>query len=257
MENPEDKHLLSQIWENFAGEDKSKALTKPFIEKIIGEIFSIGNFYYYVVNLADSTISHHHKNILKIHGFSEYPIQLREILELIHPDDIPFVLKAEQAVVEKIKQIGIEHQLFLKPSYCFRMKTKKGKYELFHHQAIHTVMDEDNRLFQSINIHTNIQHITPQNPYTVLITGITPRKDFHQFTVQPTDEKKKSDHPNLTKREIEILILIVKGYSGKEISNLLILSEHTIRSHRKNILKKTNSRNSKELIRKAFEWGLV
>ncbi|MEG2335536.1 LuxR C-terminal-related transcriptional regulator [Chryseobacterium sp.] len=54
-----------------------------------------------------------------------------------------------------------------------------------------------------------------------------------------------------------MLILIVKGYSGKEISNLLILSEHTIRSHRKNILKKTNSRNSKELIRKAFEWGLV
>lgn len=257
MGNPEDKHLLSQIWGNFAGEDRSRALTTPSIEKIIGEMFSIGNFYYYVINLADSSISHHHKNILKIHGLSEYPSQLSEIFNLIHPDDIPFVVKAENIVVEKIKQIGVEHQLLLKPSYCFRMKTKKGKYELFHHQAIHTLMDENNRLFQSINIHTNIQHITPQNPYTVLLTGISPRKDFHQFTVQLTDDRKSSDSPNLTKREIEILILIAKGYSGKEISDMLILSEHTIRSHRKNILKKTDSRNSKELIRKAFEWGLV
>lgn len=63
--------------------------------------------------------------------------------------------------------------------------------------------------------------------------------------------------PDLTKREIEILILIAKGYSGPEISKQLILSEHTIKSHRKNILRKTNSRNSKELIKKAFEWGII
>ncbi|WP_312075467.1 LuxR C-terminal-related transcriptional regulator [Chryseobacterium sp.] len=257
MQNPDEKHLLSQIWESFAGKDKTKTLTKPSIEKIIGEMFSIGNFYYYVINLTDSSISHHDKNILKIHDLKEYPIHLSEIIELIHPEDISFVLKAEKAVVEKITQIGIEHQHFLKPSYCFRMRTQKGKYELFHHQAIHTLSDEKNRLMQSINIHTNIQHITPQNPYTVLITGISPRKDFHQFTVQPTDEKKSSNIPKLTNRELEILILIAKGYSGAEISKHLILSEHTIRTHRKNILKKTESRNSKELIKKAFEWGII
>ncbi|KQT16419.1 LuxR family transcriptional regulator [Chryseobacterium sp. Leaf404] len=257
MENPEDKHLLSEIWERFAVPNQTKAPEKPFIEKIIGEMFSIGNFYYYVINFADSTISHHHKNILKIHGLSELPLHLSEILSLIHPDDISFVLKAENIVVDKIKQIGVEHQLLLKPSYCFRMKTKKGKYELFHHQAIHTLMDESNRLYQAINIHTNIQHITPQNPYTVLITGISPRKDFHQFTVQPVEDKDALNIPKLTSRETEILVLIAKGYSGAEISKMLILSEHTIRTHRKNILRKTESRNCKELIKKAFEWGMI
>jgi len=257
MGNPDDKHLLSQIWEKFAADDRSQPLKKPLIEKLIGEMFSLGNFYYYVINLTDSSISYHHKNILSTHGLIDYPTHLSEILSLIHPDDISFVIQAEEMVVEKIKQIGIEHQLYLKPSYCFRMKTKKGKYELFHHQAIHTFMDKDNRLFQSINIHTNIQHITVQNPYTVLITGISPRRDFLQFTVQPAHDKKSSADPNLTKREIEILILIAKGNSAKEISEMLILSEHTIRSHRKNILKKTESRNSRELIRKAFEWGII
>jgi len=35
------------------------------------------------------------------------------------------------------------------------------------------------------------------------------------------------------------------------------LSEHTVRTHRKNILRKTDSRNSKELVKKAFERGLI
>ena len=256
MQNKEENHLLSQIWENIASQDKTQTLSQPSIEKILGEMFSIGNFYYYVINLTDSSISHHHKNMLKIHGLHGYPTHLSEIIDLIHPDDIAFVLKAEQTVVEKINQIGIHHQLYLKPSYCFRMKTKKGKYELFHHQAIHTLTDDNNKLFQSINIHTNIHHITPQNPYTVLITGISPRKDFVQFTVS-TDDNNKTNVPHLTKRELEILILIAKGYSGPEISKQLILSEHTIKSHRKNILRKTDSRNSKELIKKAFEWGII
>ena len=55
MENPEDKHLLSQIWENFAGEDKSKALTKPFIEKIIGEIFL--NYILFIAAANDELIN--------------------------------------------------------------------------------------------------------------------------------------------------------------------------------------------------------
>lgn len=257
MQNPTEKHLLSQIWESIASQNKTQPLSQPSIEKVLGEMFSIGDFYYYVINLADSSISHHHKNILKIHNLADYPTHLSQIIELIHPEDIPFVLKAEQSVVEKITEIGAHHQLNLRPSYCFRMKTKKGKYELFHHQAIHTYADEDHKLFQSINIHTNIHHITQQNPYTVLITGISPRTDFHQFTITMAEENTFGRIPDLTKREIEILILIAKGYSGPEISKQLILSEHTIKSHRKNILRKTNSRNSKELIKKAFEWGII
>uniref|UniRef100_A0AAU6WPD4 LuxR C-terminal-related transcriptional regulator n=1 Tax=Chryseobacterium endophyticum TaxID=1854762 RepID=A0AAU6WPD4_9FLAO len=53
------------------------------------------------------------------------------------------------------------------------------------------------------------------------------------------------------------MALIAKGYSGSEISKMLILSEHTIRTHRKNILAKTKCRNSKELLTKAFECGLI
>lgn len=258
MDHSEKKHPLVEVWNSYSGVGrKEKHISNiPPIERIIGEMFAIGEFYYYVLNLTNSAISNHHPDILKIHGLKEYPQNLKDVIDLVHPDDIEFITKAEQKVVEILMKIGKVHQLFLKPSYCFRMKTASGNYELFHHQAILTWEDEDKNLVQSINIHTNIHHITKQNPYTVLMTGIGHRKDFIQVKIENPVLQFGSEI-NLTKRETEILSLIAKGYSGPEISKMLILSEHTVRTHRKNILAKTSSRNSKELLKKAFEWGLI
>ncbi|RKT01128.1 response regulator transcription factor [Chryseobacterium defluvii] len=259
MKNEDNDHPLREIWNSYpgVGKEQKEILKKPPIERVIGDMFSMGEFYYYVLNLTNSTLSHHHEGILKIHGLKNYPENLKEIIDLVHPDDMAFVIKAEQTAIEKMLEIGLEHQLYLKSSYCFRMKTAKGNYELFHHQAIHTLEDENKKLIQAINIHTNIHYITHQNPYTVLISGISPRKDFHQIKISNSVSPVEYPLTALTKREKEILSFIAQGYSGNEISKILILSEHTIRTHRKNILRKTNSRNSKELLKKAFEWGLI
>ncbi|MCX8532708.1 response regulator transcription factor [Chryseobacterium luquanense] len=259
MKKSEENHPLIEIWKTFPGARNFNVLEYkvPPIERIIGEMFSVGEFYYYVLNLTDSTLTNHHENILKMHGLKKYPSHLKEIIDLIHPDDLPFVIKAEQTIVEKMVEIGSEHQLFLKPSYCFRMRTRKGNYELFHHQAIHTLENESSFLIQSVNIHTNIQHITSENSFIVLLTGIGSRKDFHQFKIEHNLLSLPDYENELTKRENEVLSLIAKGYSGKEISTVLVLSEHTVRTHRRNILKKTGCRNSKELVKKAFDLGLI
>ncbi len=257
MDNPEQIHPLIEVWNSYSAErERNRPIANiPPIERIIGEMFAIGEFYYYVLNLTNSTISNHHPDLLKIHGLKEYPGNLKEIIDLTHPEDIPFIIKAEEQVVRKIIEIGKDSQLYLKCSYCFRMKTAERNYELFHHQAIITMEDEDRNIIQAVNIHTNIHHITKENPYTVLITGIGPRNDFHQIKIEYP--LKNPSEISLTRRENEILTLIAKGYSGPEISKMLIISEHTVRTHRKNILAKTNSRNSKELLRKAFECGLI
>lgn len=259
MKSKDNDHPLMHAWNTYSGgrNEISRTSSVPPIERIIGEMFAIGEFYYYVLNLTDSTVSNHHPNILKLHGLSRYPQHLKEIIDLTHPDDIPFVIQAEQKVVEKMMEIGREHQLFLKSSYCFRMKTAAGNYELFHHQAVLTLEDENRNLIQSVNIHTNIHHITPENPGTVLVSGIGPRNDFHQIRIHLPSPDDRPLPVQLTRRENEVIALIAKGYTGSEIAKMLVLSEHTVRTHRKNILSKTRSRNSRELLKKAFEWGIL
>ncbi len=54
----------------------------------------------------------------------------------------------------------------------------------------------------------------------------------------------------LSSREIEILQLLREGYSNKEISQKLFLSELTVKTHRKNIMAKMDAKNIADLLRK-------
>ena len=55
---------------------------------------------------------------------------------------------------------------------------------------------------------------------------------------------------DLTKREFEIVNLIAKGYSNKEISDKLCISVHTVKTHILNIFKKTGVTSRTELVYK-------
>jgi len=60
----------------------------------------------------------------------------------------------------------------------------------------------------------------------------------------------------LTKREKEILYYICRGYSNNEIAEHLHLSPKTVNGHRTNLLSKTNSKNSINLVMFAIKNNL-
>ena len=61
----------------------------------------------------------------------------------------------------------------------------------------------------------------------------------------------------LTSREKEVLELLSIGYNSKEIGEKIFISSNTVEYHRKQLLRKTNSRNVAELIGKAYRTGLL
>lgn len=52
----------------------------------------------------------------------------------------------------------------------------------------------------------------------------------------------------ISERELEIVNLIAQGLNSEDIAKKLFLSEHTVKTHRKNILDKLNLNNTIELI---------
>lgn len=59
----------------------------------------------------------------------------------------------------------------------------------------------------------------------------------------------------LTRREEEIIRLLVKAHTTAEISEILFVSTHTIDTHRKNILSKLGLKNTPALIKYAIDNG--
>jgi DNA-binding CsgD family transcriptional regulator len=61
----------------------------------------------------------------------------------------------------------------------------------------------------------------------------------------------------LTTREVEILRLVAKEYSSRQIAEILFISERTLETHRKNILKKSGVTNLVGLIKYAYANNLI
>jgi len=61
----------------------------------------------------------------------------------------------------------------------------------------------------------------------------------------------------LTERETEVLLLICKGFTNNEIADKLVLSKRTVDKHRENLLQKTQSKNTANLVIFAIKNGLL
>lgn len=78
--------------------------------------------------------------------------------------------------------------------------------------------------------------------------------DQRHFDDFPDDDKPSEI---LGDREIEIIQLIGEGLTSAEIAEKLHISVHTVKTHRKNILRKTEQNSTPELLAWAINKGLV
>ncbi|MDQ6854689.1 MAG: response regulator transcription factor [Actinomycetota bacterium] len=66
--------------------------------------------------------------------------------------------------------------------------------------------------------------------------------------VQQSEERHRSLLPSLTEREIDVLKLVAKGLSNREISEELYISENTVKNHVRNILEKLHLHSRMEAV---------
>lgn len=75
--------------------------------------------------------------------------------------------------------------------------------------------------------------------------------------VPVVDKSATTEMVKLSKREMEVLQLMAEGYTNAEIADKLFTSKRTIESHRKNLLAKTEVKNTAALIRYALSKGII
>lgn len=86
------------------------------------------------------------------------------------------------------------------------------------------------------------------------------KKYFNQAISEKMINFMSTQHTSIKKlsnKESEILILISKGLTTKDIASKLFISTRTVETHRANILKKLEVKNTASLIKKATENNLI
>lgn len=80
----------------------------------------------------------------------------------------------------------------------------------------------------------------------------------NSFMQKKTSEKEQAlMNEKLTKREVEVLQLICKGFTNKEIADSMFISPRTAGGHRSNLLGKTGCKNTADLVGFAIKNNLI
>lgn len=77
------------------------------------------------------------------------------------------------------------------------------------------------------------------------------------MAIQQQKKLEQPEKPKLTERELEILKLISEEMSNAEIAQALFISERTVETHRKNMLRKTGNKTIVGLMKYAIEQQLI
>jgi DNA-binding CsgD family transcriptional regulator len=154
---------------------------------------------------------------------------------------------------------------------CRESRFEKEKLTFSFNFRVFSKSGAERILIQTISFINNFSKETPLH-FVGMFTDVTHFKNDNKIIF--VAEKNVDDHNvcelitrdvfspdqntmHLTKREIEVLKCINEGHSSKQIADKLFASLNTINNHRKNILKKTHTKNTSELISFALKQGLL
>lgn len=75
--------------------------------------------------------------------------------------------------------------------------------------------------------------------------------------VFPKRQKKAPQSQHFSERELEILRLLAKGKNSYEIAGELFITLNTVKTHRRNMLRKLNASNTSQLLKIGFDNNLI
>jgi DNA-binding NarL/FixJ family response regulator len=92
----------------------------------------------------------------------------------------------------------------------------------------------------------------------VLVAPAITRRLIEEFCRRPSsDEARRKELADLTPREIEVLTLVGRGLSNREIAQTLVVADTTVKTHVARVLSKLDLRDRAQAVVVAYETGLV
>jgi DNA-binding CsgD family transcriptional regulator len=180
----------------------------------------------------------------------------QSLLKLHRISDVIKAARGGNLYLEYLYKQPITNRPFVKANRTNDMKRKDGKWIHVLSQSIPVLFNDKGEVIYFLVVLTHIETLKTDRNYTHYILDAS----------NPTFIKKIALHPNLqsasdlgliSNSEKKVLTLMADGLSSKQIADRLNLSEHTIKNHRKNMLRKTETTSSSALVKKAILEGWI
>lgn len=226
---------------------------KDYMEEIrtnplVNGLWTVGRWFSFVANTHTWALDFVGGDSLDVSGYTHDEI-LREgghfVANFTYREDFEFATRVVHAAMKYVNDLPEEERLFVYVVFYLRSIRKDGKVITIQNQNVPLVFDNNNIPFVFANVMTDISHLNPTNiPHALLIN----RRSNQQFYLNHNNLQLEPGESLFTGREMDVIRLLIRGYSSREIAGALDISYETARTHRKNILGKANTKNTGEFI---------
>ncbi|MEM0939194.1 MAG: LuxR C-terminal-related transcriptional regulator [Bacteroidota bacterium] len=195
----------------------------------------------------------YHKNLQSVLGHELEELTADFFIKHIHPADITMYLKLSKAYRKFVCYNKQQIEPSLHPlEMNFRIRKKDGTYFPILRMVQPLIVNDANEVEVFVSRCTDVSLLNPTNQIKWKVYG----PDAPLFD-QYIHDKELGDKALFSGRELEVLELLVKGYSSSRIANVLFVSVNTVNTHRKSLMKKANVNKTIDLIAFASEYGYI
>jgi len=245
----------NKVWTRIASESAMDNLHLELdLYKKLLNFFQVGDYYYFIFNLKNLEFDLVSPQVETVLGYDSAAFNVSLFMDILHPDDRPWFLAFEKSASKFLVQLPVDKLTKYKVRYDFRFKKKNGEYIRILHQVAVVQHDENGGLIRTLGVHTDITHLKQEGKPVLSLIGMDGEPSYLNIDVENDFVKSKEI---LTRREKQILLLIIDGKLSKQISHVLNISKQTVDQHRKNMLVKNNLLTTGELIGKAIRQGWI
>ena len=141
--------------------------------------------------------------------------------------------------------------------YCRIQKQNELKWVCVQYPGMY--YNSKGNLIYVLAVVSDISHIKKGDglPFLSIIDYNSKQKHIY-LSHNPKAPIELVNHPiQLTKRETDIIQLLCKGYSSKQMAVQLNIAKKTVDNVRQHLLNKMGATSSTEILSKAIEWGLI
>ena len=176
--------------------------------------------------------------------------------ERMHQDEIQIWLKSLQDLMEfTMGNIPLEDRRRITYTWNYRIKSGNGIYKSIIQHTTPMFFDEQGKPIIGL-AHYSVLEAHEIIPIQASAKILNSNDEYETLYYQNYGgQKMLSD--KVSNRERDVLGLLIRGYSNPEIATKLNISQHTVKTHRKNAMTKTNSKNIAQLIAVCIRQGIL
>lgn len=249
----QDLRKVLKITENYVSPklDNKLSTAVNFIEKFQ----TIENTFSFIIDFVTMKYLFMSESTAHVTGHKKWKEQgVEYAMSLYHPDDELMAKKIHIKQTDHIFSVPKEDRGKYKYTHDFRIKHADGHYIRINHHAIFLHFDEEGNPLSSLCICNDISALKKNTTLNFEISKVNEKGGFSPVLKEYYPLSNKLD---ITTREFEVLSLLAGGGSSKDIAEELFISEHTVKDHRKNLLRKNNANSIAELVALAYQNNIL